>query len=145
MNMIYQSLIKLFCSLQVTIQKSHNFHWNVTGPGFYQVHQLLERIYDDLEGYTDRMAEHIRGYGRAPGAFAIFLQFSSVKENLNIPEAYAMLSELLADVMILKDELIEVSNEAAGKQSTLNLLGELDETLDTIIYLLSSNQLNFNI
>ena len=143
--MIYQSLIKLFCSLQVTIQKSHNFHWNVTGPAYYQLHLLLDRIYGDLDAYTDRMAEHIRGYGRAPGAFAIYLQYSSVKENLNIPEAYAMLSELLADVMILKAELMEVSKAAAGKQGTLNLLGELDESLDTIIYLLSSNQLNFNI
>ena len=143
--MIYQSLIKLFCSLQVTIQKAHNFHWNVTGPSFYQLHLLLDRVYGDLDVYTDRMAEHIRGYGRAPGAFTIYLQYSSVKENLNIPEAYAMVSELLADANTLKAELAAVSNEAVGKQGTLNLLGELDETLDTLIYLLSSNQLNFNI
>jgi DNA-binding ferritin-like protein len=143
--MLYESLIKLFSSLQVTVQKAHNFHWNLTGPAFYPLHLLLDRVYGDLDAYTDRMAEHIRGYGRAPGAFAIFLQFSSVKENLNIPEGYAMLSELLADIKTLKAELAATSVEAAGRQGTLNLLGELDETLDTVIYLLSSNQSNFNI
>lgn len=145
--MSYQPLVKLFCSMQVFSQKSLNYHWNVTGSDFYQHHELLGRVYTTMDDFKDRLAEHIRGYGRAPGLFTAFLQLSSVKENMSIPGGAAMFSELLSDLQLLRADLKVASDAAtqANRQGTLNLLGDIDESFDTIYYLLSSSQLNFNV
>lgn len=140
----YQLLVKLFCGLRVTTNKSLNYHWNVTGPDFYQQHLLLQRIYEILDGFTDRLAEHIRGMGRVPGAFSVYIQLSSVQEDLSIPPALTMLSNLLVDAQTLKADLLTAA-ESTSNQGTLNLLGDIDESLDTVIYLLGSTQPNFNV
>lgn len=140
----YQLLVKLFCGLRVTTNKSLNYHWNVTGPDFYQQHLLLQRIYEILDGFTDRLAEHIRGMGRVPGAFSVYIQLSSVQEDLSIPPALTMLSNLLTDAQTLKADLLAAA-ESTNNQGTLNLLGDIDESLDTVIYLLGSTQPNFNV
>lgn len=145
--MSYQPLVKLFCSMQVYSQKSLNYHWNVTGPDFYQAHLLLGRVYESVDAFKDRLAEHIRGYGRAPGSYAVFLQLSSVKENLALPGVAQMLVELLSDLQLLRSDLKLAADAAteSNRQGTLNLLGDIDECFDTLYYLLSSSQLNFNV
>jgi len=142
--MLYQELSRLFCSLMVFNQKALKFHWYVTGVDFYQYHLLFQRIYEDGEGFIDRLAEHIRGVGRVPADYSVFLKLSSIKESLEV-NSIDMSNELLSDVNALK-ELIGVAAGAAGsKQGTLNLLGDLDEALDVMFYLLSSTKTGFNI
>lgn len=140
----YQLLVKLFCGLRVTANKSLSYHWHVTGADFYQYHLLLQRVYETLDGFTDRLAEHIRGIGRVPGAFAVYTQLSSVQEDLGVPPSPTMLSNLLADVQALKVDLAAVA-ESTQSQGTLNILGDIDESFDTLIYLLGSIQPNFNV
>lgn len=140
----YQLLVKLFCGLRVTSNKSLSYHWHVTGADFYQYHLLLQRVYETLDGFTDRLAEHIRGMGRVPGAFAVYTQLSSVKEDLGVPAAATMIANLLSDVQILKLDLSAAAETTSG-QGTLNLLGDIDESFDTLVYLLNSIQPNFNV
>lgn len=140
----YQLLVKLFCGLRVTANKSLNYHWHVTGADFYQYHQLLQRVYETLDGFVDRLAEHIRGMGRVPGAFSLYLQLSSVQEDLGVPDSLTMISNLKADIVILKTDL-QAAAESTNLQGTLNLVGDLDESLDTLGYLLGSIQSNFNV
>ena len=144
MSSTYQLLVKLFCGLRVITNKSLNYHWHVTGADFYQYHLLLQRVYETLDGFTDRLAEHIRGMGRVPGAFAIYIQLSSVQEDTTVPAAATMLFNLLADVKTLKADLAAAA-ESAANQGTLNLLGDIDESFDTLTYLLGSSQSNFNV
>lgn len=133
--------------MMVYNQKVLNFHWHVTGQNYYEFHLLFERVYQTLEPFEDRLAEHIRGYGRAPGAFAIFLEFSSIKENLSIPDSAAMVVELASDLRILIADLYVCLEQAgeANRQGTLNLLGELCETLDTLTFLLESQRPQYNL
>lgn len=140
----YQLLVKLFSGLRVTTNKSLNYHWHVTGPDFYQYHLLLQRVYETLDGFTDRLAEHIRGMGRVPGAFSLYIQLSSVQEDTTVPPATTMLSNLLADVQTLKADLAAAATSATN-QGTLNMLGDIDEAFDTLTYLLGSIQPNFNV
>lgn len=141
---IYQSLVKLFCGLRVTANKSLSYHWHVTGADFYQYHLLLQRVYESLDGFIDRLAEHIRGQGRVPGSFAVYVQLSSVTEDSGVPDSLTMLSNLLNDCKTLKED-VNAAAEITTNQGTLNLLGDVDECLDTLIYLLGSIQSNFNV
>lgn len=145
---MYAELVRVFSTMQVLKQKMLNYHWNVTGPDFYQTHLLLERLYGIVDGYTDRFAEHIRGYGRAPGLYSVYLSYSAVKEgDGSIPNAGTILSELAADTVLLAQQ-IKIANDAAGKADrpdTLNLLGDFAEQVATISYLLNSNKPGFNV
>lgn len=78
--------------------KAHNFHWNVEGQNFPQYHELFASVYEDAFGAVDIIAEQIRTLDAyAPGSMSRFLSLSIVDEQLNIPEARKMVSELESD------------------------------------------------
>ena len=78
--------------------KTHNYHWNVTGPMFTTLHTLFETQYNELALAVDEIAERIRTLGeRAPGSYTEFAQLSSVNEDTTSPAAEAMIKVLVAD------------------------------------------------
>ncbi len=78
--------------------KTRAFHWNVTGMHFQNLHELFQQQYTVLETAIDEIAEHARSRGGwALGSMAEFLQHTHLKEQPRIPEARAMVEELLAD------------------------------------------------
>ena len=77
--------------------KTHNFHWNVTGPMFQTLHLMFEQQYSELALAVDLIAERIRALGYpAPGTYAEFTRLSSIKEPKGVPGATDMLRELVA-------------------------------------------------
>lgn len=78
--------------------KTHNFHWNVTGPMFSTLHLLFETQYDELAIAVDTVAERIRALGvYAPGSFSQFKDLSTVKEETSVPSAVEMIQQLAKD------------------------------------------------
>lgn len=78
--------------------KTHNYHWNVTGPMFTTLHTLFELEYSELALAVDTIAERIRAVGHpAPGTYAAFQALSAVKERAGVPSAKEMLKELVRD------------------------------------------------
>jgi len=78
--------------------KTQNFHWNVTGPLFSQLHALFESQYEGLSDAVDTLAERIRALGAvAPGSFSSFLAYASLEEATETPNAEGMLAQLLDD------------------------------------------------
>lgn len=78
--------------------KTQNFHWNVTGPLFPQLHSLFESQYEALGDAVDTLAERIRALGvHAPGSFSSFLAYASLEEATETPNAEGMLAQLLDD------------------------------------------------
>ena len=98
--------------------KTHNFHWNVTGPMFSTLHLLFETQYDELALAVDSVAERIRALGvYAPGSFTQFKDLSSVKEETSVPSAVEMIQQLAKD------------NETVSKvcREVLPLSGKVDD------------------
>ncbi len=63
--------------------KTHNFHWNVTGPMFQTLHLMFETQYNELALAVDEVAERIRALGeRAPGSYAEYGKLTNVKESV---------------------------------------------------------------
>ena len=79
--------------------KTRNYHWNVFGPQFNDLHKFLERQYEELEEVVDQVAERARSLGGfAFGTITEFVQHTRLKEQPGqYPEARRMLSNLLAD------------------------------------------------
>ena len=78
--------------------KTHNFHWNVTGPMFQTLHAMFEEQYVELSQAVDQIAERIRALGsHAPGTYAQFARLTSIKEPDGVPSAQEMVKQLVQD------------------------------------------------
>ena len=76
--------------------KTHNFHWNVTGPMFNTLHLMFEAQYTELSLAVDAIAERIRALGfPAPGTYAAYARLSSIKEEEGVPSAQEMITLLV--------------------------------------------------
>ena len=75
--------------------QTHNFHWNVTGPLFRELHLMFEEHYTELAEAVDEIAERIRTLGiAAPGTYKAFAELSAIKEVEGVPEANEMVKIL---------------------------------------------------
>ena len=78
--------------------KTHNFHWNVTGPMFHTLHLMFEEQYNELWVAGDAIAERIRALGQvAPGSYREFSKLTYIQEAEAVPNDTEMIAELLSD------------------------------------------------
>ncbi len=85
--------------LYVLYTKTRNYHWNVEGPLFHDLHKFFESQYEELDGSIDEVAERLRALGHyAPGSLAEFLKEARLKEDGGgSVAAEAMVVNLLGD------------------------------------------------
>lgn len=83
----------------VLYTKTRKYHWNVTGPLFYSLHQLLETQYEQLDTAIDEVAERTRSLGQPSiGTLKEFLECATLKEQPGeYPDAPQMIADLVAD------------------------------------------------
>jgi starvation-inducible DNA-binding protein len=94
---IAKGLSRLLADSYTLYLKTHNFHWNVTGPMFQTLHLMFETQYTELAEAVDLVAERIRALGfPAPGTYRDFLELSSIQEETTVPSATRMI-ELLVE------------------------------------------------
>jgi starvation-inducible DNA-binding protein len=95
---VVEALERLLADSYTMYLKTHNYHWNVTGPMFNTLHSLFMVEYTELALAVDLIAERIRSLGeRAPGSYAEFARLSAIKEETGTPSARQMVENLLAD------------------------------------------------
>ena len=96
--------------------KTRNYHWNVVGPQFNDLHKFFETQYEALDDVVDDVAERVRTLGgRASGTLAEFVQQSHLKERPgDRPDARGMLADLLADHEAVVRQLRVDLDTAAG-------------------------------
>jgi len=93
---IAEGLSKLLADTYTLYLKTHNFHWNVTGPMFQTLHLMFETQYNELALAVDLIAERIRALGfPAPGSYKEFSRLSSIKEEEGTPNAEEMIRLLV--------------------------------------------------
>lgn len=93
---IADGLSHLLADTYTLYLKTHNFHWNVTGPMFMSLHALFMEQYTELWNSIDEIAERIRALGKfAPGSYSEFTKLSSVPEAKGVPNAQDMIKQLL--------------------------------------------------
>lgn len=125
-DQIVQKLSELLASNYTLYLKTQNFHWNVRGPFFQQLHTMFELQYDELAIANDQIAERIRALGvLAPGSAAKFAKLSFIEESEEDVKAEKMVKILLEDNELLTQkirELLVIAGDA-GDDATGDLLG----------------------
>jgi starvation-inducible DNA-binding protein len=105
---IAAGLSRLLADTYTLYLKTHNFHWNVTGPQFNSLHLMFETQYNELALAVDLIAERIRALGEpAPGSYSAYARLSSIAEADGVPPAEDM-------VRILADDQLAVVRTARG-------------------------------
>lgn len=106
---------------------THNFHWNVEGPQFRELHLMFEEQYTELALAVDEVAERIRTLDvPAPGTYKEFARLSSIKEVDGIPEGRKMVDILTqGHEQIVKTcrEVVRLA-QAADDESTASLASD---------------------
>ncbi|HEY9813191.1 MAG TPA: Dps family protein [Candidatus Sericytochromatia bacterium] len=93
---IAEGLSRLLADTYTLYLKTHNFHWNVTGPMFQTLHLMFEAQYNELALAVDLIAERIRALGfPAPATYSEFAQLSSIPETPGVPKAHDMIRLLV--------------------------------------------------
>ena len=93
---IAEGISRLLADTYTLYLKTHNFHWNVTGPMFQTLHLMFEQEYTELALAVDLIAERIRALGvPAPGTYKAFAKLSSIKESEGVPNAQDMIRQLV--------------------------------------------------
>lgn len=93
---IAEGLSRMLADTYTLYLKTHNFHWNVTGPMFQTLHLMFETQYTELALAVDLIAERIRALGYpAPGTYSEYAKLSSIPETQGVPKAKEMIRLLV--------------------------------------------------
>ena len=139
---VVEALSKLLADTYTLYLKTHNYHWNVTGPMFNTLHTLFETEYTEYALAVDEIAERIRAIGaRAPGSYSEFAELASVKEDRGSPAALDMIRSLVADQQAVVESARKVVDaaEAARDQATADLGVRRIETHEKNAWMLRSH------
>jgi len=93
---IADGLSRLLADSYTLYLKTHNYHWNVTGPMFQTLHLMFEEQYTELATAVDLIAERIRTLGvPAPGTYKEFAKLTVIDEDDEQPAAEEMIRRLV--------------------------------------------------
>lgn len=126
---IAEELMHLLADTYLLYIKTQNFHWNVKGPFFPQLHQLFDTQYNELADAIDVIAERIRALeAQTPASFSEFQKLSSLKEEIGCQNlsSDAMVKKLTKDHDTISQQLLLIFEKAeqANDQGTIDLLTE---------------------
>lgn len=118
---VVDALSTLLASSYTLYLKTHNYHWNVTGPMFTTLHTMFMTQYTELALAVDEIAERIRALGAfAPGSYTAFAKLTAVKEETGRPAAKDMIANLVADqeaVCAVARRLVEAAQASKDEAS----------------------------
>lgn len=107
--------------------QTHNFHWNVTGPQFRELHLMFEEHYTELAVAVDDIAERIRTLDvAAPGTYKEFAKLSSIQEVDGVPTSNEMVKILLSghETVVKTCRKVLVTAQQADDESSASLVSD---------------------
>jgi starvation-inducible DNA-binding protein len=138
---IAQGLGRLLADSYTLYLKTHNFHWNVTGPMFNTLHLMFEAEYTELATAVDLIAERIRALGEyAPGSYADFSKLTAIEEAGAVPSANEMIEQLLTghETVVRTAREIFPLAEKSSDESTCDLLTQRLQVHEKTAWMLRS-------
>lgn len=134
-------LNKQVANWNVLYVKLHNYHWYVTGPHFFTLHEKFEEFYTEAATYIDELAERILALeGKPLATMQEYLEVSTVHESTSKESADEMVQSLVNDYSAIIQELkegMEVAEEA-DDQTSADMLLAIHTTLEQHVWMLSA-------
>jgi len=122
---ISEGLSRLLADSYTLYLKTHNYHWNVTGPLFSTLHTMFEAQYTELATAVDEIAERIRALGfPAPGSYRRFSELTTIEEENAVPDAREMIRQLVIgqETVVRTAREIFPAVDAVNDEPTADLL-----------------------
>lgn len=134
-------LNELVATWSVLYTKLHNYHWYVTGPSFFTLHEKFEELYNEVTLNLDEVAERILSRGGKPVAtLKEHLEISRVKEATGneTPEqmVQSTIDDFSATMKLIKEAMEEASN--LGDDRTEDMLNATFQSLEKHTWMLSA-------
>ena len=139
---IADGLSRLLADTYTLYLKTHNFHWNVTGPQFNSLHLMFEGQYTELALAVDLVAERIRALGEpAPGSYSAYAKLASIEEADGVPNATDMVLILAEDQLAVVRTARSVFPlaDAAHDEPTADLLTQRMQVHEKTAWMLRAN------
>jgi starvation-inducible DNA-binding protein len=132
-NEVVAALNILLANYQVHYQKLRDFHWNITGPDFFDLHHQFEVEYNAVKSNIDEIAERIRVFGKTPiSTMREYLETSTINEGERGISADQMVAQVLHDFETLMEFMIsaiEASNKI-GDTSTADMITKMMKRME---------------
>ncbi|PIS10862.1 MAG: DNA starvation/stationary phase protection protein [Bdellovibrio sp. CG10_big_fil_rev_8_21_14_0_10_47_8] len=138
---IVDGLSRLLADSYTLYLKTHNFHWNVTGPMFQTLHLMFETQYTELALAVDLIAERIRSLGYpAPGTYKEFARLTSIRETDGVPSATDMIKGLIQgqETVVRTARSVFPAVDKAGDEASADLLTQRMQIHEKTAWMLRS-------
>jgi starvation-inducible DNA-binding protein len=122
---VTDGLKKVLADSYALALKTQNYHWNVEGTRFRELHLMFQEQYTELAAAIDEVAERIRALGeKSPGGFAEFTKLSAIKDGHSNYDENQMVKDLWQSHQTLVTTLkkAHAAAEKAGDEPTVDLL-----------------------
>lgn len=131
----------LLADYHLYYQKLRNFHWNIVGNHFFDLHNKFEEMYDDAKVKIDEIAERILTLRFQPTSnFSDYIKMSSIKESSEKTKDLEMVKKLLADHGLLLKQMRTVieTADAAEDEGTIDLIGGYIGYIEKVSWMLDA-------
>jgi len=138
---IAAGLTRVLADTYTLYLKTHNYHWNVTGPMFNTLHTMFEVQYNELWMAVDEIAERIRSLGEyAPGSYKAYADLTRIEEDASVPKAETMIANLVKGHEAVARTAREVFPLASdvGDEPTADLLTQRMQASEKTAWMLRS-------
>jgi len=131
----------LLADYHIYYQKLRNFHWNVIGKNFFDLHEKFEELYDDAKLKVDEIAERILTLRYQPTSnMSDYLKDSNLEESPSDISDSKMIELLLKDHGLLLKQMrkvVEVA-DAGSDEGTIDLIGAYIRELEKTSWMLDA-------
>lgn len=140
-DVIAGQLNVLLADSTVFYQKLRHYHWNVSGPKFFELHAKFEEIYEKWAPFVDQIAERIIALDTVPlHTLRGMLEKATLKEDPELSDGKEMVVRTIADLNALRDAMnrIITAAEESGDRTTANLLDGLGDAIEGDVWMLKA-------
>ncbi|MCM5663225.1 Dps family protein [Galbibacter mesophilus] len=137
----------LLADYHLYYQKLRNFHWNIFGKNFFDLHEKFEELYDDAKLKIDEIAERILTLRHMPVSnLSDYLKNSNVKESKSDITDTEMIEALLEDHGTILKQMRKVVETAdkGGDEGTIDLIGAYIRELEKTSWMLDAWRMKTN-
>lgn len=138
---VVEKMNLLLANYHLFYQKLRNFHWNVQGHDFFDIHEKFEEMYNMAIEQIDEVAERVRVFGHTPMSnLSDYMEHSEIKEAGTNVEADKMVSYVLDDMLVLVSFMVEVDEEAAaiGDIGTIDMMNDFVKEMEKYHWMFTS-------
>lgn len=140
-KVLVEKLNDLLANYQVYYQNLRNFHWNVSGPNFFELHAKFEELYNAANLAVDETAERILTLGARPlSSYQEYIETATIKEAKEIIEPTKMVETVksnLNTLLQLERETLEAA-ESSNDEGTASLMSDYITAKEKVVWMLSA-------